>query len=159
MSQGFVETEEEEDEDPMRMSGGRKDEDELDITPMIDITFLLLIFFVVASKMDPTQTGRIPKAVAGMSVSAKDSAVIFVKQGGIAGAIVTDVTGKEFSTDEELQIAEIVEYVTDELDRGKRQVMILGDEDVKISEVTKIQTIIGDAFEDLDRTYIAVKEE
>lgn len=158
MSQIALE-QDEEDEDPIRMSGGRKDEDELDITPMIDITFLLLIFFVVASKMDPTQTGRIPKAVAGMSVSAKDSAVIFISPGGAGGAIVTDVSGKEFSTDEELQIAEIVEYVTDELDRGKQQVMILGDEDVKVSEVTKIQTIIGDAFEDLDKTYIAVKEE
>jgi biopolymer transport protein ExbD len=150
---------EEEDEDPVRMSGGRKDEEEMDITPMIDITFLLLIFFVVASKMDPTQTGRIPKAVAGTSVSAKDSAVIFISPGGSGGAIVTDIAGKEFSTDEELQISEIVEYVTDELDRGKQQVMILGDEDVKVLEVTKIQKIIGDAFESLDNTYIAVKEE
>lgn len=158
MSQVVDEIEEEE-EDPIRMSGGRKDEDELDITPMIDITFLLLIFFVVASKMDPTQTGRIPKAVAGQSVSAKDSAVIFISPGGAGGAIVTDISGKEFSTDEELQISEIVEYVTDELDRGKQQVMILGDEDVKVSEVTKIQKIIGDAFEGLDKTYIAVKEE
>jgi biopolymer transport protein ExbD len=149
----------EDEEDPVKMSDGPREEDELDITPMIDITFLLLIFFVVASKMDPTQTGRIPKAVAGMSVSAKDSAVIFIAPGGAAGAIVTDINGKEFSRDEELQISEIVEYVTNELDRGKQQVMILGDEDVKVSEVTKIQKIIGDAFEDLDKTYIAVKEE
>jgi biopolymer transport protein ExbD len=158
MSQVVDELDEDE-EDPVRTSNGPREEDELDITPMIDITFLLLIFFVVASKMDPTQTGRIPKAVAGMSVSAKDSAVIFIAPGGASGAIVTDITGKEFSRDEELQISEIVEYVTNELDRGKQQVMILGDEDVKVSEVTKIQKIIGDAFEDLDRTYIAVKEE
>jgi biopolymer transport protein ExbD len=158
MSQ-VVEDPEDEDEGPLQMSGGRAPDEEMDITPMIDITFLLLIFFVVASKMDPTQTGRIPKAVAGQSVTAKDSAVIFIAPGGTSGAIVTDVSGKEFSTDEELQIAEIVEYVTDELDRGKQQVMILGDEDVNVLEVTKIQKIIGDAFEDLDKTYIAVKEE
>jgi len=150
---------EEEDDNPVRMSGGRKDDEEVDITPMIDITFLLLIFFVVASKMDPTQTGRIPKATAGLSVSAKDSAVIFISPGSGESAIIRNIEGKEFSTDEELQISEIIEYVTDQLDRGKNQVMLLGDEDVKVSEVTRIQKIIGDAFESLDKTFIAVKEE
>ena len=72
--------EDESDDDPVRLSPGRKDDDEVDITPMIDITFLLLIFFVVASKMDPTQTGRIPPASNGLSVSAKDSAVIFISR-------------------------------------------------------------------------------
>ncbi len=147
------------DDDPVRLSPGRKDDEEVDITPMIDITFLLLIFFVVASKMDPTQTGRIPPATHGLSVSAKDSAVIFLLRGSAETAIVRDIDGKEFSSDEELQVSEIVEYLTDQLDRGKNQVMILGDEDVKVSEVTRIQTIIGDAFESLDNTFIAVKEE
>ncbi len=150
---------EDEDDDPVRMSPGRKDDEEVDITPMIDITFLLLIFFVVASKMDPTQTGRIPKAEAGTSVSAKDSAVLFINPGSGNSAIVSNIEGKEFSDDEELQISEIVEYITDQLDQGKNQVMILGDEDVKVSEVTRVQQIIGDAFETLDNTYIAVKEE
>lgn len=148
-----------EGEDPVRLSPGRKEEEDVDITPMIDITFLLLIFFVVASKMDPTQTGRIPKATHGLSVSAKDSAVIFVSPGSAASAIIRDIDGNEFSTDEELQTSEIVEYLTDQLDRGKNQVMILGDEDVKVSEITRIQTIIGDAFESLENTFIAVKEE
>ena len=34
----------------------RFDDAEMDITPMIDITFLLLIFFLVASKMDEGAT-------------------------------------------------------------------------------------------------------
>jgi len=158
MSQ-YDDEQDDDDDDPVRMSGGRADDEEVDITPMIDITFLLLIFFVVASKMDPTQTGKIPKATAGLSVSAKDSAVLFVSPGTGDVSIVKNIEGKEFSTDEELQITEIVEYVTDQLDRGKNQVMILADEDVKVSEVTRVQKIIGDAFEGLDNTYIAVKEE
>lgn len=156
---GQIDIEDDEDEDPVRMSEGIKDEDELDITPMIDITFLLLIFFVVASKMDPTQTGRTPKATHGLSVSAKDSAVLFMAAGSGEKAIIKNLDGAEFSSDEETQISEIVEYVTEELDRGKQQVMILGDEDVRVGEVTRVQTIIGDAFEDLDATYIAVQEE
>lgn len=156
---GQTDIDDEEDEDPIRMSEGIKDEDELDITPMIDITFLLLIFFVVASKMDPTQTGRTPKATHGLSVSAKDSAVLFMSAGSGEKAIIKNLDGAEFSSDEETQISEIVEYVTEELDRGKQQVMILGDEDVRVGEVTRVQTIIGDAFEDLDATYIAVQED
>lgn len=159
MNQPVRDFDESDDADPVRMSRGVREEEEMDITPMIDITFLLLIFFVVASKMDPTQTGRIPKADAGLSVSAKDSAVLFVSPGSGDTAIVANIEGKEFSTDEELQTTEIVEYITEELDRGKNQVMILGDEDVKVSEVTRIQQIIGDAFESLENTFIAVKEE
>ena len=44
------------------------DDGELDITPMIDITFLLLAFFVVASKMDPQAAIELPKASYGVSV-------------------------------------------------------------------------------------------
>ncbi len=147
------------DEDPVSMSKGKRVDEEVDITPMIDITFLLLIFFVVASKMDPTQTGRTPKATNGVSVSAKDSAVIFMSPGSGDKAILKNIDGGEFDSDEEIQTTEIVEYVTEQLDRGRKQVMILGDEDVRVGEVTRVQKIIGDAFEDLSNSFIAVKEE
>ncbi len=39
---------------------------ELDITPMIDIVFLLLIFFVVCSKMTAEKSPRVPAAKHGM---------------------------------------------------------------------------------------------
>ena len=41
----------------------KREESELDITPMIDITFLLLAFFVVVSKMDPTLAIPVPKTM------------------------------------------------------------------------------------------------
>ena len=40
-------------------------DDELDITPMIDIVFLLLAFFVVVSKMDPKPAVDLPIAKYG----------------------------------------------------------------------------------------------
>ncbi len=70
------------DDDELALPKRKRDEEEMDITPMIDITFLLLIFFVVCSKMDPTQTGMIPDADNGVAVSAKDSAVIFIEPAG-----------------------------------------------------------------------------
>ena len=39
------------------------DEEDLDITPMIDMTFLLLIFFMVTSTMKPDEVLDIPRSV------------------------------------------------------------------------------------------------
>ncbi len=153
----------EEAEDEFVLPRRKRDEDEMDITPMIDITFLLLIFFVVASKMDPTQTGVIPEAQNGIAVSAKDSAVIFIDPGPNDTVTLTRLDGSEFSSDEATQASEIVEYITAELEksinRNKNQVMLMGDADIKVGEVTRVQKIIGDAFEDINSTYIAVKEQ
>ncbi|MEM9589016.1 MAG: biopolymer transporter ExbD [Planctomycetota bacterium] len=141
----------------------KREEDEMDITPMIDITFLLLIFFVVASKMDPTQIGSIPEATNGLAVSAKDSAVIFIEPAGKDKAILKRLDGSTFSEDEETQASEIVEYVDKELNatlgKAKSHVMLLGNSDIKVGQVTRVQQIIGDAFDSLDFTYIAVKEQ
>lgn len=143
----------------------RKDrtDDEMDITPMIDITFLLLIFFVVCSTMDPTKIGTIPSADNGLAVSAKDSAVIFITPGPGDEVILSTPDGLEFSRDEDAQVSEIVEFVTSEMEksigRSKQHVMLFGDANVKVGQVTRVQKIIGDAFEDIETTYIAVKEQ
>jgi len=151
------------DDDDLLLPRRKADDEEMDITPMIDITFLLLIFFVVCSKMDPTQTGMIPDADNGVAVSAKDSAVIFIEPAGKDKVKVMRLDKTEFSTDEAIQSSEIVEYVSKELEksinRNKNQVMIMGAAEVKVAEVTRIQRIIGDAFQDIESTYIAVKED
>ena len=72
-----------EDEDDFAIPKKKRPEEEMDITPMIDVTFLLLIFFVVCSTMDPVKIGDIPDAENGSPVSAKESAVIYVKAAGV----------------------------------------------------------------------------
>ncbi|MDC0295629.1 biopolymer transporter ExbD [bacterium] len=151
-----------EDEDDFVLPRKSREDDEMDITPMIDITFLLLIFFIVCSTMDPTKIGSIPEAENGLAISAKNSAVIFIKPSGPDNVVLSTPDGKEFSSDEDEQATEIIEYITSELERSlgasKEHVMLFGDEEVKVGQVTRIQKLIGDAFEDLDSTYIAVKE-
>lgn len=150
-------------EDHFLLPRKRRDDEEMDITPMIDITFLLLIFFVVCSTMDPTKIGTIPAADNGLAVSAKDSAVIFINPGSGDEVVLSTPDGTEFSRDEEVQVAEIIDFITSELEkttgRSKQHVMLFGDENVKVGQVTRIQKIIGDAFTDLNSTYIAVKEQ
>ena len=151
-----------EEDDDFEMPRKKRDDDEMDITPMIDITFLLLIFFVVCSKMDPTQMGKIPEAQNGIAISAKESAVVFIEPAGKDKVILKRIDGTEFSSDEETHTTELIEYISEELKttRGeeKNHVMIMGDGEVAVGEVTRVQKIIGDAFEDISSTYIAVKE-
>ena len=153
----------EDDEDDFALPRKKRDDDEMDITPMIDITFLLLIFFIVCSTMDPTKIGTIPEADNGLAIAAKNSAVIFINPSAGDEVILSRMDGSNFSTDEEIQEAEIIEYITEELEKSlgasKQHVMLFGDANVKVGKVTRVQKIIGDAFEDLDSTYIAVKEQ
>ncbi len=150
------------EEEDFELPRKKREDDEMDITPMIDITFLLLIFFIVCSTMDPTKIGQIPEADNGLAISAKNSAVIFINPAGEDRVILSRMDGSEFSSDEDAQASEIIEYITSELERSlgasKQHVMLFGDGEVKVGQVTRIQKIIGDAFEDLDSTYIAVKE-
>ena len=152
-----------EDEDDFALPRKKRDDDEMDITPMIDITFLLLIFFIVCSTMDPTKIGTIPEADNGLAISAKNSAVIFINPGGGDEVILSRMDGSNFSTDEDLQATEIIEYITEELERSlgvsKQYVMLFGDANIEVGKVTRVQKIIGDAFEDVDATYVAVKEQ
>lgn len=60
-------------------SRGRKTSDmELDITPMIDVTFLLLIFFMVTSTMQAPDL-EIPPAEHGEGIDTRAATIILVK--------------------------------------------------------------------------------
>jgi biopolymer transport protein TolR len=56
----------------------RADDGDLDITPMIDITFLLLAFFVVVSKMDPSTQVAMPTAKHGATVPEQAAVIVIV---------------------------------------------------------------------------------
>jgi len=141
----------------------KREDEEMDITPMIDITFLLLIFFIVCSTMDPTRIGTIPSAEEGLAISADASAVILVDPGPDDTVILSQLDGTEFSRDENQQESEIIEFIIDEMEQtlgeSKQHVMLFGDADVNVGEITRIQQVIGDAFPDIKSTYIAVKEQ
>ena len=59
----------------------KTEEAELDITPMIDIVFLLLAFFVMVSKMDPQVAVDLPEARAGVAIPEKNCVVFVVTPG------------------------------------------------------------------------------
>ena len=77
----------EDSEDAPAFSRRRKrDTGDLDITPMIDVTFLLLIFFMVTSTMKPPVDADVPPARYGVGEDAAEAIVISLIGGADAAA-------------------------------------------------------------------------
>ncbi|MEX0818070.1 MAG: biopolymer transporter ExbD [Pirellulaceae bacterium] len=117
---------------------------EMDITPMIDITFLLLIFFIVASKMDEAANVPLPPAKTGGTVVVKECVIITVGPGGTddtANVYAGDGDAPENlldSSDITALESELEDYVTEqvELDRRKTTVLIKGAKGVKHKHIS-----------------------
>lgn len=134
-------------------------DDELDITPMIDITFLLLIFFLVTSKMNEAAPVALPQARHGSVVAGKEAAIIVMKRGTGELAEVTKGDGGAFSPDPEQQNAEIAEYIQQEIDAGKVQVIIRAEGAVRHGEIGRVSEAIGESIEEGKMINIAVMEQ
>jgi biopolymer transport protein ExbD len=115
---------------------------EMDITPMIDVTFLLLIFFLVSSVPDQKTAVDLPRADHGVAVSELQSVVLTVAEGGLNAAPVYAadgrVSGTELSDDLDTRHRQIGELVGQGLREGKPNVVIKGDKNVAYREVARV---------------------
>lgn len=59
---------EDDDDVPYKIRRNPEPESEIDITPMIDVTFQLLIFFMVTSTMQGNPPAEVPRSVSGGSI-------------------------------------------------------------------------------------------
>ncbi len=118
------------------------EETELDMTPMIDITFLLLIFFLVASTPDKNTAVDLPKAQHGTGVSQLHSIVFTLGEGGIdvAPAFNGDgkVPGTELPNDLESRATQVEAAVKKGFEEGKTDVVIKADRNVKFREIHRL---------------------
>jgi biopolymer transport protein ExbD len=134
---------------------------EMDITPMIDITFLLLIFFLVASRLDEDAPVELPKARYGIAVAEKSSIPITIAQGSGDTANVYLADGRAAdkqvnSTDLIVQEQEIVRYIEENLANGKEHVLVKAEKGVRHRDVARVSDAVGKAGSgDL---YVAVME-
>lgn len=65
-----------EHDEPIRLRRRALDEPELDITPMIDLTFLLLIFFLVTSVPDVQRALELPPARHGVAADPASALIV-----------------------------------------------------------------------------------
>ncbi len=136
---------------------------EMDITPMIDIVFLLLIFFVVTSKMTAEQAPKVPPARHGVAVNIQNNiALVLSRGGGETARVRAEGTGgadRNFSDDPEQQTAEVIEYITAELEKGKSDVLLRAEGDVKNGEIKRIRDALSEVLEDGQMINISVTHE
>jgi len=154
-------------EGEIRPRKARMEESELDITPMIDITFLLLAFFVVVSKMDPTTAVDLPRAQYGLSVPEKNCVVFVVTQGLTADdSFIFKGRGKEESAmipdgDPIVREGAIADYVEQELSARPEvtAILIKAEANVKTKAVELVKRgISGSELGRERQIYVGVEE-
>jgi len=116
---------------------------EMDITPMIDITFLLLIFFLVCSTPDQQSAIELPSARHGKGVGEKDSVIITLSDEGVDSAPVYLADGKIQSarlSDEPEQQKELIRLAIEKgrREEGKENVLIKADRNVASRDVARV---------------------
>ncbi len=123
------------------------DKADLDITPMIDITFLLLIFFLVASIPDPQSAVELPPARHGQGVSKRTSFIVTVaERDGPGSALVYLGDGKSgelLSDDPKAQEERIAAEVETAFHEGKSSVLVKAGRGVLHREVSRIAAAAG----------------
>ena len=146
------------------------DDGELDVTPMIDVTFLLLAFFVVVSKMDPQANVPLPMASIGVSLSEKECVTIIMtvdETGQKPNIFLGNKMKKEELVplgDEDEQIEFIGEYVERELtdNPSKNAVLIKAAGNCKTGMVEMVKRGVAKstlATAEDRKVYVGIEEE
>jgi biopolymer transport protein ExbD len=117
---------------------------EMDITPMIDITFLLLIFFIVSSTAGNQTAVDLARARHGTGVNHRNAVIVTLdERGSPGGALVylaDGCVGDPLPDDPELQRKQIVEAVRHGVEANKTAVLIKAAKGVKHGEVARVST-------------------
>jgi biopolymer transport protein ExbD len=144
-----------------------RDTGDLDITPMIDIVFLLLIFFLVTSRPDESTSVELPPAKHGSGISQQTSVIITIAKadGPKAPAKVYLADGKvgEPLPDDPVKQEEAIRAAVDQgfVEEAKTSVIIKAGRDVKAGDIKRVASAIGKAGVDPSRLklHAAVYEE
>ena len=146
------------------------DDGELDVTPMIDVTFLLLAFFVVVSKMDPQANVPLPVASFGYSAKEKECVTIILtvdESGDVPNIFLgTSMEDDELVPpgDEDDRQQFIADYVENELtqDPSKNAVLIKAAGNCKTGMVEMVKLGVARstlATADERKVYVGIEEE
>jgi biopolymer transport protein ExbD len=127
---------------PLRRSKRQQEDVDLDITPMIDMVFLLLIFFLVASTPDQLTAIELPPAQHGIAVSQSDAVIFTLGEGGLgaAPAYAADgrIPGTELPDETQERSKRVRELVEQGFRENKTNVVIKGDKNVAHRDVDQL---------------------
>jgi biopolymer transport protein ExbD len=136
-------------EETVSPSGRFRADAEMDITPMIDMVFLLLIFFLVASKIDQATSVKLPPARRGIAVAQENAIVVIIKKGPGESVVVARRDGTPFAANLATQDEEIGAYVEAGLagmapfERPMDTIIVKAEGNVKEGDVARVAQAIG----------------
>ena len=140
--EAWNEIDDEEEEGPALPHRPVRDTADMDITPMIDITFLLLIFFLVASIPDASTAVQLPPARHGKAVNPRTSVILTIAEGGgpegVSVYLGDGKTGTALPPDPETQESLIARAVREGFAEGRQTVLIKAEKGVKHREVSRV---------------------
>lgn len=139
------------------------EESEMDITPMIDCTFLLLIFFIVCSRIQQQSQIALPPARNGDVMAAKDAVVLTIIEGNSPTASVYKGDGPSEDQlipggDPIAQEQEISRYVEEAMRTDqKTNILVKAEKKVKHREVSRVIKAATQGLE-IQKVHVAVQQ-
>jgi biopolymer transport protein ExbD len=108
----------------------------LDITPLIDVVFLLLIFFMVTTTFDESPSIKVdlPKASSSKATSTQTQLVIAV-----------DAQGKFYTNDKQVSEQELTKELIASKEKSDMVLIVRADENARHKDVVKVLYLIKSA--------------
>ncbi|HET6883438.1 MAG TPA: biopolymer transporter ExbD [Pirellulales bacterium] len=135
------------DEPPIKPRKAPVEDTEMDITPMIDCTFLLLIFFTVTSTPDAQTALNLAPAKHGVGISIQDSFIISVADAGEGRSaeiyLADGKVGKALEGTPAEQETQIKQAVEEALASGKTGILIKAEKGVLHRDVSRVASAAG----------------
>lgn len=152
-----------EEEGPVLPRRRVKDTAELDITPMIDIVFLLLIFFLVASIPDVQIAADLPRARHGEGVNPRTAVIITIAEPDGPGRARVFLSDGKIGTplpDDPDEQAKLIRQAVEEGFRseGKSAVLVKAEKRVPYREDARVVDAVASADVENVQLYFAVFE-
>lgn len=118
----------------------------LEITPLIDVVFLLLIFFMLATSFDERSAFKIdlPKSTAAKTKSTLKEVQVLVDKDRNVYVRYTDNSGK--SQNEKLDLISFVSVVSEKLNNSEsKDVIISADKDIDYGFIVEIMSLLKES--------------
>ena len=118
----------------------------LEITPLIDVVFLLLIFFMLATSFDERSAFKIdlPKSTAAKTKSTLREVQVLVDKDRNVYLRYTDNSGK--SQNEKLDLTSFVSVVSEKLNNSEnKDVIISADKDIDYGFIVEIMSLLKES--------------
>ncbi|AVQ14639.1 ExbD/TolR family protein [Fusobacterium nucleatum] len=118
----------------------------LEITPLIDVVFLLLIFFMLATSFDERSAFKIdlPKSTAAKTKSTLKEVQVLVDKDKNVYLRYTDNSGK--SQNEKLDLTSFVSVVSEKLNNSEnKDVIISADKNIDYGFIVEIMSLLKES--------------